>query len=261
MSWVAAADYRRAGLIASQQQPCHAYGKVEHIDADLMVGAIATGAPGAPHSHIGAKIAVRAALWHLTQNAAEARRAVQGRSQEPARTLYNAAIATVMKRLRAAAFDQVASVRDFATTLTLFAVEPGGLAAMRIGDGLVVARGYTANYESILGGDGTKDVFVTSAQATDAMQVDVREGPVSFICAASDALGALSIRPRDGAPEKRIFHALDSYTRAAPDDSEVHRSIRSFLRSEHVIGRLDEDLGLALCGYRGQTDVYSAAAE
>ena len=261
MSWVAAADYRRARVATDRQQPCHAFGKVEHIDANLMIGAIATGAPDAPHSPIGAKVAVRAALWHLTQNAAEVRNVLKSGSSEPARALYYAAVGTVMKRLRAAAFDQVAPVREFATTLSLFAVEPGGLAAMRIGDGLVVARGHTSNYESVLRGDGEKDVFVTSDQAVDAMQVDVRQGPVSFICAASDSLGTLSLPPRDGAPEKRIFHALDSYTRVAPDDSEVHRNIRSFLRSEHVNGRLDDDLGLALCAYRGQFDVYSAAAE
>jgi hypothetical protein len=84
---------------------------------------------------------------------------------------------------------------------------------------------------------------------------------VSFVCAASDALGALPIKSQDGSPQKRFFHNLDSYTQAAPDDSEVHRGIRGFLRSDQINQKLDADLGLALCGYRTQGELFSAAAE
>ena len=265
MSWVAAADYRRANSRHPAPHPCQVYGKVEHVDSDLMIGAIASGDAKSSLSHIGAKIAVRAALSHLKEQAPAVRYAVAVGSNGPARSLYLDTFELVLERLRAAAFDHVASIKGLATTLTIFSVEPRGVASMQIGDGLIVARGPDSDYRLIFGQSeanaGLEASFVTNDNAVDAMRVDVHAGPINFLCAASKAVGALSIRPRDGKLQKRFFKSLNRHIGAAPDDSEVHRGIRSFLRSDYINERMNEDLGIALCGYRAQGELFSAAAE
>ncbi len=264
MTWVAAADYRRANRLEERQHPCQVYGKVDHISLDLMVGAIASGSPDAKLSHIGSKTAVRASLTALRQNIPTVRRAISDESGDTARALYTDMMSTVLERLRAAAFDNVASVRDLATTLTVFAANPSGVAAMQIGDGLVVSRSHGQDYSLIFGqradDPNNERLFVTNAVPEDAMRVGVQQGPVNFLCAASDTLRDLSLKPQDGLPQKKFFRPLDRYTSVAPDDSEVHRGIRSFLRSERLNGSLEHDLGLALCGYRDQGELFRANA-
>jgi hypothetical protein len=90
------------------------------------------------------------------------------------------------------------------------------------------------------------------------MRVSVQDGPVAFLCAASAPLEQISIRRRDGLPQKEFFGPLDRYASTAPDDEEVHRGIRSFLRSERIHGRLDHDFVLALCGYRRQGELFGS---
>jgi hypothetical protein len=265
MTWVAAADYRRASRLQERQQhPCQVYGKVDHISTDLMVGAIASGSPDAKLSHIGSKTAARAALNNLRQNMPAVRRAISDESGDTARALYSDMMSAVLEQLRAAAFDNVASVRDLATTLTVFAADPNGVAAMQIGDGLVVARSHGQDYSLIFGqraeDPNNERLFVTSESPDDAMRVGVRQGPVNFLCAASETLRDLSLKPQDGLPQKKFFRPLDRYTSVAPDDSEVHRGIRSFLRSDRLNNTLDHDLGLALCGYRDQGELFRASA-
>ena len=72
MTWVAAADFRRARDDGHRSHPCLVYGKVEHLDDSMMIGAVASGSAEAKLSHLGARLAVRAALGHLRGNAAKA---------------------------------------------------------------------------------------------------------------------------------------------------------------------------------------------
>ena len=266
MTWVAAVDYRRATRVEPPlRNPCQVYGKVEHIGAELMIGAIASGAADAKLSHIGSKIAVRSALAHMQADPRAVRDAASTASAASAQKLYRAVVSSVLRQIRAAAFDHVASTRSFAASLAVFAAEPGGLAAMQIGNGLIVSRGRDSDYALIFENESLKtgfaDTYVTCEDVQDAMRVGVAPGPVGFLCVASETLSPLSLRPQDGMPRKRFFRQLDRYASIAPSDTEVHRGIRSFLRSEQVNGSLDDDLGLALCGYRAQGELFSAAAE
>ena len=65
MTWVAAADFRRAKNDGKPSHPCLVYGKVEHLDDTIMAGAVASGAVRARLSHVGARLAVRGAHAHL----------------------------------------------------------------------------------------------------------------------------------------------------------------------------------------------------
>ena len=262
MTWVAAADFRRAKDDGHHSHPCLVYGKVEHLDDNIMIGAVASGASRARLSHLGARLSVRAALGHLRKDAATAGRSPLDTTGEHARSLYLATVAAIRKELRSAVVDHVAPLQEFATTLSVFVAAPTGVAAMQIGSGLVVTRGRSGDYSVLFSESVEADErdagFVTDEEPAGQMRISVRDGPVLFLCAASAPLDRLSIRQRDGAPQKAFFAPLDRYASTAPDDGEVHRGIRTFLRSDRINGRLDRDFALALCGYRRQGELFGA---
>jgi Protein phosphatase 2C len=260
MTWVAAADFRRAKDDNPRSHPCLVYGKVEHLDDRIMIGAVASGAAQAKLSHLGARLAVRTALNHLRHDGAIAGDALSDSTGERARSLYVAMLDAISGQLRRAVVDHVAPLQEFATTLTVFVAKPTGVAAMQIGGGIVVSRRQNGDYSLLFSeGAGTQEAepgFITDHDQADRMRVSVEDGPVAFLCAASAPLDRLSVRRKDGAPQKEFFRPLDRYASTAPDDVEVHRGIRTFLRSDRVHGRLDQDVALALCGYRRQGELF-----
>jgi hypothetical protein len=257
MTWVAAADFRRARDDGNRPHPCLVYGKVEHLDDSIMIGAVASGSAQAKLSHLGARLAVRAALSHLRGGSAKVAASLGDTTGERARTLYLATIAAIRNELQGAVVDHVTPIQEFATELSVFVAAPTGVAAMQIGSGLMVTRGRSGDY-SILFGEGAG--FITDREPEGRMRVSVHDGPVAFLCAASAPLDRLSIRRRDGAPQTEFFAPLDRYASTAPDDGEVHRGIRTFLRSDRIHGRLDRDFALALCGYRRQGELFGISA-
>lgn len=255
MTWVAAADFRRAKDERHRTLPCQDYGKVEHLD-DMMIGAVASGAPHATLSHIGARLAVRTALDYLRRSAARASEAVVDPTGGGAQVLFGGMMAAIQNTLRGAVVDHVAPIHEFAATLSVFVAKPTGIAAMRLGGGLIVSRGLSGDY-SLLFSEGAipadaRTGFITDRDPAERMRISVRNGPVNFLCAASAPLDRLSKPGRDGLPQMDFFRPLDRYTSTAPDDIEVHRGIRTFLRSDRVHKKLDQDFALALCGYQRQ---------
>ncbi len=261
MTWVAAADFRRATDERHRTLPCQDYGKVEHLD-DMMIGAVASGAPHATLSHIGARLAVRTALDYLRRSPALAGEAVSDPTGTAARTLYGGMMDAIQNQLRGAVVDHVAPIHEFAATLSVFVAKPTGIAAMRIGGGMIVSRGHSGDY-SLLFSEGpvpaeARTGFITDRDPIDRMRITVQNGPVNFLCAASAPLDRLSKLGRDGLPQMDFFRPLDRYASTAPDDIEVHRGIRTFLRSDRVHKRLDQDFALALCGYQRQGQLFRA---
>lgn len=260
MSWVAAADFHRAGDDKSRSHPCQDYGKVEHLNDRSMIGAVASGAPHAAMSHMGARLAVRTALDYLRDHASIAAGATEDPTGGCARFLYTDMMAAVQEQLRNAVVDHVAPLRAFSATLSVFVATPTAVAAMRIGGGLIVSRGQSGDY-SLVFSDGPAPLpapsgYITDHDLAERMKVTVQDGPVDFLCAASSPLDRLSLVKRNGAPQKDFFGPLDRYASMAPDDGEVHRGIRTFLRSDRVHDRLDHDVALALCGFRRQGELF-----
>lgn len=252
MGWVAAADFHRVANGNGPGHPCRAYGKVQHVGKDHIIGAVATGSPSARLSHLGAKIAVRACLAQLANSSGALERAMGSGGGSETRRLFGSVGVFVLEQLRAEAFNHVIGVGSLATNLTVFIVGPGGVAAMRIGAGFVMLGGAGDTYAAVFpeGRASVSDTAAVSASEIDAaMQIEARSGPVHFVCAASAGIPSIAVGGRSVIRRNEFLTPLDRFARTASGDSEVHLALRSFLRSKHVSGKVDQDLGFAVCGY------------
>lgn len=257
---MAAADYRRGAKEERPGQPCRAYGQVIRIGANTLVGAVADGAENASLSHRGAKVAVRAALAEIAEMQDAVPGAIADSWRRSAEAMFRSVLTAVDGALHDAATEHGAHVREMETSLTVFAVTPQGTIAARVGNGVVVARGQDQAYIPLFSARNGDHTAKTSLDAPAFSEIEMEiahaDGPVSFVCAATDALRALTSRRMSSAPRRRFLSRLDHCATAAPTDTEVHQEIRSLLRSERVAPRIKDDLGVALCGYRPQGDLF-----
>jgi hypothetical protein len=263
VGWLAAVDYRRGPPEDGRPKPCRGYGKVKNLADDVIIGALADGAPAASLAHIGAKNAVCSAITTLENDMARVVPAIARESRSGAFRLFEDLLNAVYADLRAEASRRSAAIEDLASTLIVFAAGPHGLVAMQVGGGLVVCRARDAAYDLLLAGaangrDGRTGNTTTGGGARN-MQVSVKAQAIEFLCAATGALQPVSLRSKDGTPREPFFRSLDHYAASAIDDRQIHRGIREFLRSRRLSRNVKRDMTMAVCRYSARDGAQIAA--
>lgn len=253
MGWIAAVECRRGAAHRRRRQPCQDFGAIRKLRSGLLIGAIADGAGSAAHAQRGARAAVRAVISRLERGFSAG--TVSG---DPAERLVCAhlrsAFVGAREKLRDLALVEGADIADFACTLIAFAAAPTWLAAIQIGDGLLVARTEGGRYELLFPPDrgeyANETSFLTDGNALECARLRVVAAPQSFLCAATDGLEGVSIERRAMAPHAPFFKPLDDYILSARDERQARLDIRAFLASARLEARSDDDKTLLLSGFR-----------
>jgi serine/threonine protein phosphatase PrpC len=243
-----------------QQQPCQDYGSYFLLNKnDLIVGAVADGAGSAKHSDVGARLAVYKVMSIFREIALLPQK--QERLSEPlnepeARTLFSRIVTEVVATLKEQAVNENYSIDELACTLLVFMATPHWLAAMQIGDGFIVV-GLQGEERKLLfqpdkGEFVNQTTFVTSARALDEMQVHVLSGKQQFICASTDGLEKVAIQMSDWTPFPPFFQPLEDYLWETPNPEQDDEYINTFLASERLNARTDDDKTLLLCLYENR---------
>ncbi|MBW4481694.1 MAG: protein phosphatase 2C domain-containing protein [Tildeniella torsiva UHER 1998/13D] len=262
-----------------QQQPCQDYGAVvvaapkamrdgqrpalEGHRHGVIVGAVADGAGSAPHSAIGAKLAVATTLKYLATSEAwlqKRQRSWQRWPQPPSEELMRRLFTKAVMRSQAQITQQASTKgwepQDLACTLLAFLATPDWLAAMQIGDGFMVVRygraapakaEYELLFEPDRGEFANQTTFITAADALTSMQVAVVGQPPAFIAAATDGLERVALRLKDWAPFAPFFSPLEEYLEETPNPETDDEYLMSFLTSERLNQKTDDDKTLLLC--------------
>lgn len=255
MSWRAIARSAIGTSHLKQQIPCQDYGSYKILN-DVIIGAVADGAGSAEYADVGAKLAVKTALEYLTylhnQNSFWGLNP-QPLSEEAAREIFTKIFDKVVTSLEKQAENQDYYIEDLACTLLLFVATPNWVAAMQIGDGFIAVRCQQEPHQLLFSPDKgeyiNETTFVTSANALDGMQVCVRVGKQEFICAATDGLERVAIRLNDWTPFVPFFQPLEEYFREISDPEQEDEYLMSFLDSDKLNARTDDDKTLLLCCY------------
>lgn len=255
MSWMAALDFRQGASHRRAGIPCQDFGRLALPDENTVIAAFADGAGSAGHSHLGARAAVDAALPWIRNRIADApglHGAVTSLSPE---RLFEGLTEVVQLAIRDTANDNRLSIDELACTLTVVAMAPNGVTVGQIGDGIVVARLSNQDYTLLIEPDRGEYVnetsFVTDGDAADRLRIRALEGPVRFVSAATDGLAAVSVDNRARTPHAPFFSPFDRFTCQSNSAVEVHDGIRDFLGSDRLSAKVEDDLMLMVCGWRG----------
>lgn len=291
MNWKAIARSAIGTSHQKQQMPCQDYGSYKII-GNAIVGAVADGAGSAKYADIGAKLAVKTVLeafteqdiititesdlsnrvnetkdqtnWVLkplsllTTTDKNGSVAINPSRSELGVSQFTKVVKQVVSALEQQAANEGYSVNDLACTLLVFIATPNRVAAMQIGDGFITVR-YPQQPPQLLfapdkGEYINETTFVTSANALQAMRVEIKPGQPEFICASTDGLERLAIRLSDWTPFAPFFQPLEQYLRETNNLEESDEYLMSFLNSERLNARTDDDKTLLLCLYDSSSD-------
>lgn len=238
---------------------CQDYANYRLLEHGVMVGAVADGAGSAKHSDVGARLAVETALQYFSRMGTF----IQGRKrcgekftqpfskQEAEKHFARLLQQKVRVRLEQKAEKDGYALQDLACTLLCFIATPYWTVAMQIGDGFLVVRAESQDYQLLFSPDkgefANETTFVTSVNALDDMQVDVIPYPLEFICAATDGLERVALRVRDWEPFAPFFNPLSEYLKETPNPEEDKAYLESFLDSERLNQKTHDDKTLLLC--------------
>ncbi len=259
MAWRAIARSAVGTSHLKQQLPCQDYGGYKILNG-VIVGAVADGAGSARCSDIGATLAVKVAIGYLTrlEKWLQKRKHFwqlnpQPLSEEQARKLFAKTVKRVVTALQEQAASKGYSVDDLACTLLIVVATPNWIAAMQIGDGFIAVCCQKEDPQLLFQPDKgeyiNETTFVTSTNALDAMRVCVRLGKPEFICAATDGLERVAIRMSDWTPFAPFFQPLEEYLHETSDPEQEDEYLMSFLDSDRLNARTDDDKTLLLCLY------------
>ena len=127
--------------------PCQDHGDYKPC-REYLIGAVSDGAGSRSLSEHGSELAVEVTLKYFTDILENSRRTNPFASQSGAEDIFRDLIDRVREAISQKASDwsrdynRQVSAGDFACTLLAFVVFQNGIAAMQLGDGFIVIRGY-----------------------------------------------------------------------------------------------------------------------
>lgn len=250
MQWQAVAVSVKGTSHIDEGKPCQDSSRCEILsDGQVAIGAVSDGMGSAKHSEKGSKLAVGVAISQL--------RTHDWLSQTPdknqALDFFQDLLKTVKDELQTEADKKGYALKDLKCTLLVFVATPYWLTAMQVGDGLLVVRSSTGDYELVFKLDKGEYVNVTtpvtSSDALRKMQVDVRHGCYRFICAATDGIENISlVHAENNRPYEKFFSPLEECMISEDYPNKKEEEVKDFLQSPKINNRrFYDDKTLLLC--------------
>jgi len=230
----------------------------EMISGQVIIGAVSDGMGSAKRSDVGSKLAVKTALSQIKNMMCWEHKP---KNDEGARNIFRTILGKVQAALKKEAENEGYSVEDLNCTLLAFVATPEWLAAMQVGDGLIVVRPKGQDYQLLFmpdkGEHPNETTPVTSSDALQEMQVCVKSGSYEFICAATDGIENISlVKPENWRPFEGFFKPLEEKIMLSTKSlAHKKKEIEDFLNSEQINQKTDDDKTLLLCAYSDFTNV------
>lgn len=202
---------------------------------------LADGAGSAPRSSEGARLAVLVASHWLEKSHLSA---ADSHPDEQLRRCFE----SVHKRLANLAEGRGHAIEDYATTLSVAVVRPKLAMAMHVGDGAMVVRECSGEYQTLCRevktGPANVADFITDRNYIDHLRFTRLTGAFDALAGMTDGLEPLAFTP-DRLPYGRFFTPLlDRLGREGPGPTK--RLLQEFLASDRVRAASDDDLSLVM---------------
>ncbi|MEB3173646.1 MAG: PP2C family serine/threonine-protein phosphatase [Cyanobacteriota bacterium] len=256
-SWKAVARSVVGAGHLSQNLPCQDACLYRRQPSGLLLGAVADGAGSAAYSQLGAELAVRESLDYLArwETFLQRRRRrflpwLKDLTPDQRRKFFAKLLRFLRRSLACLAAQEGVEYKSLASTLLVFIAGPEGVAAMQIGDGFMVVRAQTGDYELLFHPDKgeyiNETTFITSANALEDIQSSVYERSPHFICAATDGLEKVAIKYQDWSAFGPFFQPLETFLTEIKDPEAEDEYLQNFLQSERLNQRTQDDKTLLI---------------
>ncbi len=231
---------------AASGKACQDAHQARVLAGGTLLLAVADGAGSAEFSAEGAQRAVSEGISSL----AIALAGGAPRQEHEWRELMGSAFAGAGAAVAALARARGASVRSFATTLLLLAAGDDWLSVAEVGDGLVVAQ-EDGDSLALLSGPrrgeyANETSFLNSGAPEEELEILWCRRPVRALAASTDGLLRLALTLPRQEPFAPFFSPLFRFVREAGDLDIAQRNLVSFLDSERIRRRTDDDKTLVI---------------
>jgi serine/threonine protein phosphatase PrpC len=227
--------------------------KIAHAES-ILITAVADGAGSAPRAKEGAEQAAKTAV-EAVDRTLKSLSSKEGGKLPDNETDWQEIVKCAAEEARHAIQELARShelpQHDFATTLILAVIKPGGIVTFQVGDGAVVIQDKHGQLLALTKPQVeeylNETIFLTSDEALQRAQCQFWEGDFSHVALFSDGLDLLALQLPDMTPYEPFFKPLFQFAdQWAHDPDEGSKHLEKFLRSERVRAHTDDDLTLLL---------------
>ena len=225
-------------------QDCNGVRLIGDAEASTLVACVADGAGSAKLSAVGSSIACEAIVENASTHFGEFGGFGNFSREDALRWCDDA-----RTRIQAAAAERECNARDMATTLCVAILAPVSSAFFQIGDGGIILRShgvYGVVFWPQSGEYANSTNFLTSDDFRDKLDFLTVKSGCSEVALLTDGLERLALRFNQQTPHVPFFEPLFKALRTSADVSGLSEGLRSFLGSDSVQHRSDDDKTLIL---------------
>ncbi len=229
--------------------PCQDQLACAVLPSGTFVAAVSDGAGSAIMAERGARLAVEIAMEHVTH-------AVEG-GRSDFEVILREAAGKAREAVLTEAIEHASEPRDFASTLLVAIAGPSGGGALQIGDGVIVVSdggdGWSWLFWPQRGEYVNTTRFLTDEDSMQVLEVGPFPGQVTDIALMTDGLEPLALHYASKSPHTPFFTGMFRPLLRANGANEIGHlssSLESFLASEPVGSRTDDDVSLILATCR-----------
>ncbi|MEM9136822.1 MAG: PP2C family serine/threonine-protein phosphatase [Cyanobacteria bacterium P01_F01_bin.42] len=251
VSWKAVTHSAIGTRHIAREMPCQDFGDFQIRDG-LVFAAVSDGAGSAKFSDLGARLAVQTWIETAMGKLDSMDFSSSTIAEFDFRPLFEEITSEVLERLTRESESGEYPLRELGCTLLSFIASADWIAAMQIGDGFIVYQAVDSDdYELVFRPDKgefiNETLFVTSRGAIESLQYSFQTCSPRFICAATDGLEKVAISYQDWTPHRPFFKPFKDCLQLIPEPSEQYQYLQTFLESERLNARTDDDKTLLLC--------------
>lgn len=155
----------------------------------------------------------------------------------------------IREQIRHLAEDRESTPREFATTLCVALLSPGGSAFFQIGDGAIVARrseSFGVVFWPQSGEYANTTMFLTGNDYEKHLQFYAAEGDFTDVALMTDGIERLALSFEGQNPHAPFFQPLFGALHSATDHDALTQDLRLFLDSDSMKVRSDDDKTVVL---------------
>lgn len=226
--------------------PCQDYGSaIELHGGNLLLLVCSDGAGSGGRSELGSEITCRTLEDQVTQFAQ-----LGGRVEDVTRETAVEWLQIIRAKLDTQAAALGLTTRDLACTLVAALIGTDSAAFMQVGDGAAIAVSQDDAYKVVFwpeqGEFANTTFFVTGPDAVDRLRLEIVSEPLKDVALLTDGLQHIALRYESRTPHAPFFAPMFSKLRIEDSWQSLGDPLKSFLGSEAVTKRTDDDCTLML---------------